>query len=554
KKIGHDAHVLLDSNSAPSPLVSGSVEFTYEVKQDGDSKKSPIKAVVYGEGVVLSKKLLPPVFNQARANHLNVGDFKTPIQVRISLSDPLAKAAGIIIKLEGLDKSDKVIMPISHSVKGPFKSVLIEKVDISKFHAQGIVKLRATYSTIDEPVQTSQSTTVNLLSDAAAEGGYRLYSVGWGGYHQLGDGSGGTKDTLSVVTFPGVNPTLKAISPAIYCTPMVIDDHGQLYGWGYNGYGKTGTASTTDAELFTPIACHFDKEIQTKIVSVSSGPYHALALDDKKQLWGAGCSEQNRLTSQIVESARSFTRIAPDMHFEMASAGAAEVDWNCYCSFGISDQGKLLAWGNYIDGGDVIGPTPGLNPTPRPVGSVTDKKFKWVSHNFIRAAAITIDGDLYLWGKQEHSSLLINKVYENSPAPVEIHDPFAGGTVKWKKVMVGPYHMIGLDMNGNVWSWGSNWSGALGQGLDSDADFPPGVVKDLAHDIIDIAVGFYCGAAVASNGDLYVWGSNSEYQIGLSSKKYPYWYTRSPVFMELAARTAHIAFGIKSLFVLAKPS
>lgn len=74
-----------------------------------------------------------------------------------------------------------------------------------------------------------------------------VYATGYNGYGQLGNG---TKTNQNVPvrcgTFTGIKQI--AVNQGRYCGVYVIDANGDLWSWGYNGYGQLGHGDTTQRD------------------------------------------------------------------------------------------------------------------------------------------------------------------------------------------------------------------------------------------------------------------------------------------------------------------
>ncbi len=74
----------------------------------------------------------------------------------------------------------------------------------------------------------------------------------------------------------------------------------------------------------------------------------------------------------------------------------------------------------------------------------------------------------------------------------------------------GP-NALALAENGDLWSWGSNHWGLVGDGRDSTAKTPVKIMGNIKR------ASFHYGnhaTAITKNGELWVWGNNSEGQLG----------------------------------------
>ena len=75
-------------------------------------------------------------------------------------------------------------------------------------------------------------------------------------------------------------------------------------------------------------------------------------------------------------------------------------------------------------------------------------------------------------------------------------------------VSTGPDHCLALDMDGNVWAWGKNNSGQIGNGSESETPVTVPVQVTGLTDVVDIAAGYYNSFALKSDGSVWGWGDN----------------------------------------------
>ena len=85
-----------------------------------------------------------------------------------------------------------------------------------------------------------------------------------------------------------------------------------------------------------------------------------------------------------------------------------------------------------------------------------------------------------------------------------------------EKLEVGSKFSVGLRTNGEVWTWGSNTYGELGIDSVSEYEDEPVQIETL-NDIVDIGVGSYHAVALDRSGNVYVWGLNNAGQLGNDS-------------------------------------
>lgn len=86
-----------------------------------------------------------------------------------------------------------------------------------------------------------------------------------------------------------------------------------------------------------------------------------------------------------------------------------------------------------------------------------------------------------------------------------------------KAVAAGSFHALVLKQDGTLWSFGRNFSGALGVGGDVDSSPEPIKIMD---DVVQISAQNETSMAVKADGSLWAWGQNDKGQFGNGSTSY----------------------------------
>lgn len=79
---------------------------------------------------------------------------------------------------------------------------------------------------------------------------------------------------------------------------------------------------------------------------------------------------------------------------------------------------------------------------------------------------------------------------------------------------VGPWHTLALDGDGNVWAWGQNMYGQLGDGTTTQRETP--VQITALSNVISISAGRWHSLAVTTGGNVWAWGRNNYGQLGFT--------------------------------------
>lgn len=126
--------------------------------------------------------------------------------------------------------------------------------------------------------------------------------------------------------------------------------------------------------------------------------------------------------------------------------------------------------------------------------------------------ALTTDGQLYAWGDNRFGQLG-NGTNINASFPELV--PLPPGVTSWTAVAAGAFHCLALGNDGNAYAWGGEGFGVLGNGGFTNASIPQRVVLPAGvTNWLKIAAGDDHNLALAGNGKLYGWGDGGAGALG----------------------------------------
>ncbi len=132
-----------------------------------------------------------------------------------------------------------------------------------------------------------------------------------------------------------------------------------------------------------------------------------------------------------------------------------------------------------------------------------------VAAGHLHTCGVAADRSMYCWG-WNGDGRLGNGTTESANVPV----PVLGGQVYTTILDAGPLHTCARRTNGRTFCWGGNQNGRLGNGTMEDSSEPVEVLGGLVFR--RLATGSHtCGAVQAGDlFDLYCWGRNDRGQLG----------------------------------------
>ena len=191
--------------------------------------------------------------------------------------------------------------------------------------------------------------------------------------------------------------------------------------------------------------------------------------------------------------------------------------------------GRNSGWSISPDKGSQLGREP-ATITP-PDNASRGIRFNQISGstNGSHSLAVGSDGNAYAWGRNG-SGQLGDGTRDDKHTPVMVRTPDRKTypdlpkDFTYLQVSAGGQHSLALGSDGNVYAWGNNNYGQLGDGTTSSYQTAPVRVKtpdrktypDLPADFtyLQVSAGYYHSLALGSDGNAYAWGYNDHGQLG----------------------------------------
>jgi alpha-tubulin suppressor-like RCC1 family protein len=171
----------------------------------------------------------------------------------------------------------------------------------------------------------------------------------------------------------------------------------------------------------------------------------------------------------------------------------------------------------YVAGDNSLGQTG--NPTNTSQGFFTPAfqfpapmAWKDIAAGGLHSLALTTSGQLYAWGYNAFGQLG-NGSNTTVLGPTLV--PLPAGVTNWTAIAAGTNHSLALGNDGNIYAWGRGLDGVLGNGGTTNSSRPQRVVRPVEVTAwVKIAAGANHSLALGNNGKLYAWGLGSSGQLG----------------------------------------
>ena len=247
-----------------------------------------------------------------------------------------------------------------------------------------------------------------------------------------------------------------------YKFSVALKQDGTVWSWGQNNDGELGLGNTTEYDEPQQIT-----DITEKITDVKTGYYHSIALTEKGEVYTWGYNGNGQLGNGTREDSLVPVKVT-------GLKNVTKVNAYKYMTIALTQNGEVYAWGS------------GYGAKP-------------VKLNFTRKI-IDVSGNLVLAENRKAYNLDETKSYGKDLI----------------KVVAGYNHYLGLTSDGEVYAWGSNSYGQLGNGNNTSSSTAVKVVtpdgKSNITNIVDISAGDSYSIITDKDGKVYTFGYYGDYR------------------------------------------
>ena len=247
-----------------------------------------------------------------------------------------------------------------------------------------------------------------------------------------------------------------------YKFSLALKQDGTVWSWGQNNNGELGLGNTTEYSEPQQIT-----DIKEKITDVKTGYYHSIALTEKGEVYTWGYNGNGQLGNGTREDSLVPVKVT-------GLENIAKIDAYKYMTIALTQNGEVYVWGS------------GYGAKP-------------VKLNFTRKI-IDVSGNLVLAENRKAYNLDETKSYGKDLI----------------KVVAGYNHYLGLTSDGEVYAWGSNSYGQLGNGNNTSSSTAVKVVtpdgKSNMTNIVDISAGDSYSIITDKDGKVYTFGYYGDYR------------------------------------------
>ncbi len=326
--------------------------------------------------------------------------------------------------------------------------------------------------------------------------------------------------SLPVITSQPTNQLLLA-GGLLALKVQAVGDVPLVYQWRQNGTNVGG--ATTNADYFLTNALPADAGIYSVIVTnnfgvvtstevrvtiypntltlaaraLAAGPRHSLAVRADGTLWTWGLNNFGQVGDGTVSSSGA-NLIFRDLPRLLGTNGTVTTN---------------AVWSS------VAGGSRGADPLSGQPGGFS--------------LGLQTNGTLWAWGLNDLGQLGLGLAGSPQRLPVRI-----GLDTNWVQAEAGATHVVALQRDGSLWTWGGNAAGQLGLGTSVNSSSPVRVGTDSAW--VEVRAGGSYSLARRADGTIWAWGGNTNAQLGLGHRTSQ----RTPVQIGTSTNWAALSAGV----------
>ncbi|KFH12124.1 regulator of chromosome condensation (RCC1) repeat-containing protein [Toxoplasma gondii VAND] len=300
---------------------------------------------------------------------------------------------------------------------------------------------------------------------------------------------------------------------------VALTGAGAVWVWGSNDDGQLGLGEDVEEDQYEPVKLEC---FSTPIRRIACGSKHCLAVAQYGDVFAWGANDNGQLGLGVVRpsfepAAVTALRQAVDVFCGydysacITSLGGAQsvsgetgTEFGDLWAWGAAESGKL-GLGEDVASGSILTPQKVVFSVPVCACSLG------TSHSL----AITAQGECYAWGAGYYGRLGIGTT-ANAYTPTRCDFPKG---VRLRSVAAGACHSLALSMDGDLWFWGRREDTCSTTNYMSPRIFMQLEGQGGVPKVKSISASERHSLAVTEAGEVFAWGDNKLYQTGCGKRQ-----------------------------------
>lgn len=402
-----------------------------------------------------------------------------------------------------------------------FYPFLLTFVSLSLLTSMGNSGLGASANEMNQYETITQISLGGWHSSAVSETG-QFFTWGYNGNGQLGDGTGGDRNTpLSITNQLNLSAGETIIQSSFgYNHSSVLTSNNRLLAWGRNDYGQVGDATIDHKYVPVDITTNFNLGSGEKINQISLGSNHSAALTSNNRVFAWGYNQAGQIGNNTTTNLSTPTEITSNFGL-IGDEKIEKILLGEFHSAALTSTHRVFFWGM-----NTVGQLGDGSTTNRIVPTDITSSFNLhVSESVLdlflgsaHSAALTSENRIFTWGNNA-SGQLGDGTNQRKSLPTEITSNLnltSGETIT--NIALRGGSSLALTSSNRVLVWGENGFGQLGDGTNIGKLLATDITSQFqftsGETVAQISLGFGHSALLTSDGRFFIWGRNTFGQLG----------------------------------------
>ncbi|TMW60576.1 hypothetical protein Poli38472_000618 [Pythium oligandrum] len=305
---------------------------------------------------------------------------------------------------------------------------------------------------------------------------------------------------------------------------MVLTSRGEVFSWGWGAMGQLGHGTLKSSNA--PHRIHFFQEVGLVVQYISCGGCHSGAVTSEGDLymWGEAHWGQLGLPKEHVETYEPIPTKCQVLDDNGQPVKIVKLSCGGAHTAALTDEGDVYMWGRCDSGQlgvgakwirDAGGEGALYVSTPHRVDGFNGEKVVQVACGAFHSAAITESGAVYIWGKEDYGMLGVGQTSDiHTPQRLEFFDSKPA-----LRVSCGGWHTVVVTKAGECYSFGRGEYGRLGLG-NTRSKYRPHLVEALkGQHVVQAACGGSHTLFLTTEGIAYTAGRADHGRLGHADMK-----------------------------------
>jgi alpha-tubulin suppressor-like RCC1 family protein len=306
--------------------------------------------------------------------------------------------------------------------------------------------------------------------------------------------------TPVAVTLPG---TVAQIGTSNSDEYALLTD-GSVYAWGMNTQGQLGNGTHVNS-FEGPVRVRFPSGVKIAFLATDAMPYDSgLAVDTTGHAWAWGDNSGGEF---CLGNTKEYTTPVELPFSDVTSLAGADAHALYYA------HGTAYSCGDNMEG-DLGDGAISSSYTPVRIAGLGKSRVTALVASFDNSGALLANGEYFNWGYNADGQLGNGQAGGWSDVPVRVELPGPVSLVAQGGSTWGNGQTLALVRGGVLWAWGADWSYQLAQGRRGPQPIPVQIILPRGVRFTMLATGSGTCYGVTSSGNVYAWGANYFGQLG----------------------------------------